>query len=100
MRAAVATLLGQLMAQPLHGPRITLLLSRLLPPGLVAAIQVTTPANNPLCCYLWPSASSICPTITQQHHICCEGNSPPVFSLPAVFVHRSFTLEVIEGVCG
>ena len=40
MRAAVATLLGQLMKQPLHGPRITLLLSRLLPPGLVAAIQV------------------------------------------------------------
>ncbi len=41
VRAAVATLLGQLMGQPLHGPRITLLLSRLLPPGLVAAIQVT-----------------------------------------------------------
>ena len=40
MRAAVATLLGQLMAQPLHGPRVSLLLSRLLPPGLVAAIQV------------------------------------------------------------
>lgn len=40
MRAAVATLLGQLIAQPLHGPRVTLLLSRLLPPGLVGAIQV------------------------------------------------------------
>ncbi|KAK9915634.1 hypothetical protein WJX75_001835 [Coccomyxa subellipsoidea] len=39
VRAAVATLLGQLMAQPLHGPRVSLLLSRLLPPGLVSAIQ-------------------------------------------------------------
>jgi len=42
VRAAVATLLSQLMAQPLHGPRVTLLLSRLLPPGLVAAIQVSS----------------------------------------------------------
>lgn len=40
MRVAVATLLGQLTKQPLHGPRISLLLGRLLPPGLVAAIEV------------------------------------------------------------
>jgi DnaJ family protein C protein 13 len=39
VRAAVATLLGQLAKQPLHGPRVALLLGRLLPPGLVAAIQ-------------------------------------------------------------
>ena len=41
MRAAVATLLSQLTKQPLHGPRIVLLLNRLLPPGLVTAIEVT-----------------------------------------------------------
>ena len=40
VHAAVATLLAQLMKQPLHGPRVALLLARLLPPGLVAAIQV------------------------------------------------------------
>ena len=43
VRAAVATLLGQLAKQPLHGPRVALLLGRLLPPGLVAAIQVCVP---------------------------------------------------------
>ena len=48
MRAAVATLLGQLMAQPLHGPRVSLLLSRLLPPGLVSAIQVIFSHTLPL----------------------------------------------------
>ena len=36
----MATLLSQLTKQPLHGPRIVLLLHRLLPPGLVAAIEV------------------------------------------------------------
>lgn len=41
VRAAVATLLSQLTKQPLHGPRIVLLLNRLLPPGLVTAIEVT-----------------------------------------------------------
>ena len=41
MRAAVATLLSQLAKQPLHGPRFVLLLNRLLPPGLVTAIEVT-----------------------------------------------------------
>ncbi|KAK9809260.1 hypothetical protein WJX72_012293 [[Myrmecia] bisecta] len=39
VRAAAASLAGRLMAQPLHGPRVVLLLGRLLPPGLVAAIQ-------------------------------------------------------------
>ena len=43
VRAAVATLLSQLTKQPLHGPRIVLLLNRLLPPGLVAAIEVPGP---------------------------------------------------------
>ncbi len=47
VRAAVATLLSQLTKQPLHGPRIVLLLHRLLPPGLVAAIEVTL---SPYCC--------------------------------------------------
>jgi len=41
VRAAVATLLSQLAKQPLHGPRIVLLLNRLLPPGLVSAIEVS-----------------------------------------------------------
>ena len=40
MRAATASLLGRLAAQPLHGPRVALLLGRLLPPGLVAALLV------------------------------------------------------------
>ena len=39
----MATLLSQLTKQPLHGPRIVLLLNRLLPPGLVAAIEVPCP---------------------------------------------------------
>ena len=43
VRAAVATLLSQLSKQPLHGPRTVLLLNRLLPPGLVAAIEVPAP---------------------------------------------------------
>ena len=51
VRTAVATLLGRLCAQPLHGPRVVLLLSRLLPPGLVAAIQV-----YPHACAQMPSA--------------------------------------------
>ncbi|GMH45130.1 hypothetical protein BSKO_13087 [Bryopsis sp. KO-2023] len=38
MRADVATLLARLMGQRVHGPRVELLLSKILPPGLVAAI--------------------------------------------------------------
>ncbi len=38
MRSATASLLGRLMAQPLHGPRVALLVGRALPPGLVAAL--------------------------------------------------------------
>ena len=43
----MATLLSQLTKQPLHGPRIMLLLHRLLPPGLVAAIEVIIAASRP-----------------------------------------------------
>ena len=39
-RAAAASLLGRLLAQPLHGPRVGLVLSKFLPPGLVALVQV------------------------------------------------------------
>ena len=42
----MATLLSQLTKQPLHGPRIVLLLHRLLPPGLVAAIEVIAAADR------------------------------------------------------
>ena len=38
MRSATASLLGRLMAQPLHGPRVALLVGRALPPGLVAGL--------------------------------------------------------------
>lgn len=38
-QVSAASLLGRLTHQPLHGPRITLLLHRILPPGLVAVIQ-------------------------------------------------------------
>jgi len=38
VRSATASLLGRLMAQPLHGPRVALLVGRALPPGLVAAL--------------------------------------------------------------
>jgi len=38
-QVSAASLLGRLTHQPLHGPRITLLLRRILPPGLVAIIQ-------------------------------------------------------------
>ena len=39
LQAATASLLGRLVAQPLHGPRVQLLLGRLLPAGLAAAIR-------------------------------------------------------------
>ncbi|KAL0042756.1 hypothetical protein WJX79_009797 [Trebouxia sp. C0005] len=39
VQLAAASLLGRLQVQALHGPRVTLTLQRLLPPGLVAAIQ-------------------------------------------------------------
>jgi len=47
VQLAAASLLGRLQVQALHGPRVTLTLQRLLPPGLVAAIQAS-PAV--LCC--------------------------------------------------
>lgn len=50
MRAAIASLLGRLAAQPLHGPRVALLLGRLLPPGLVAALLVRQPLKFLLAC--------------------------------------------------
>ena len=37
-RAAAATVLARLTAQPLHGARVRLLLARLLPPGALAAL--------------------------------------------------------------
>ena len=40
VQAVVATILSRLCGNPLHGPRVILLLGRLLPPGLVTAIQV------------------------------------------------------------
>lgn len=39
-RVAAASLLARLLAQPLHGPRVGLILGKMLPPGLVALIQV------------------------------------------------------------
>mgnify|MGYP001096347663 CR=1 FL=1 len=39
-RVAAASLLGRMLAQPLHGPRVALILGKMLPPGLVALIQV------------------------------------------------------------
>ncbi|GAB4814092.1 hypothetical protein N2152v2_001138 [Parachlorella kessleri] len=38
-RVAAASLLGRILAQPLHGPRVALILGKMLPPGLVALIQ-------------------------------------------------------------
>ena len=46
MQLAAASLLGRLQVQALHGPRVTLTLRRLLPPGLVAAIQVHSKRLN------------------------------------------------------
>lgn len=43
-KAAAADVLGALMSQPSHGPRVALLLGKLLPPGLVAAIGEGPPA--------------------------------------------------------
>jgi hypothetical protein len=43
-RAAAADVLAALMAQPSHGPRVSLLMGKLLPPGLVAAIAEGPPA--------------------------------------------------------
>lgn len=40
VQAVVATNLSRLAANPLHGPRVLLLMKRLLPPGMITAIQV------------------------------------------------------------
>lgn len=39
MRSETASLLSHLMTQPIHGRRVELFLSRILPPGLVTAIH-------------------------------------------------------------
>ena len=38
-RAAAASLLGKLVAQPMHGPRVAITLARFLPDGLVSVIR-------------------------------------------------------------
>jgi DnaJ homolog subfamily C member 13 len=38
-RAAAASLLGKLMSQPMHGPRVAITLARFLPDGLVSAVR-------------------------------------------------------------
>ncbi|XP_072986827.1 dnaJ homolog subfamily C GRV2 [Typha latifolia] len=38
-RAAAASLLGKLIGQPMHGPRVAITLARFLPDGLVSAIR-------------------------------------------------------------
>lgn len=38
-RAAAASLLGKLIGQPMHGPRVSITLARFLPDGLVSAIR-------------------------------------------------------------
>ena len=43
VRAATAALLGRLMGQPLHGPRVALVLQKLFPPSLVSILQVQAP---------------------------------------------------------
>jgi hypothetical protein len=43
-KAAAADVLAALMAQPSHGPRVSLLMGKLLPPGLVASIAEGPPA--------------------------------------------------------
>jgi len=55
VQLAAASLLGRLQVQALHGPRVTLTLQRLLPPGLVAAIQASPVVLHclgsiPVCC--------------------------------------------------
>lgn len=39
LQVATAALLGRLASQPLHGPRVQLLLERLLPPGVAEAVR-------------------------------------------------------------
>lgn len=43
---AAAGLLGRLAMHPLHGPRVVLWLGKLLPPGLVAAVQDGPPESS------------------------------------------------------
>jgi hypothetical protein len=56
VRAATASLLGRLAGQPLHGPRVALLLGRLLPPGLVAALLVRA-RRQPCTLFIYPTAA-------------------------------------------
>lgn len=55
LQAATASLLGRFVAQPLHGPRVMLLLNKLLPLGLAAAVRDGPGPLNTL--LLW---SSVC----------------------------------------
>ena len=48
LRAATAALLGRLTEQPLHGPRVVVLLHSLLPPSLVSLLQAGARLAGPV----------------------------------------------------
>ena len=62
VQLAAASLLGRLQVQALHGPRVSLTLQRLLPPGLVAAIQASPAVSHcPASLHVLMSSCSIGP---------------------------------------
>jgi len=65
-------LLGRLAAQPLHGPRVMLLLNKLLPPGLAAAIR-DGPGQPPALTF--PGMEVVCCT-TERNMVCWLGSKP------------------------
>ena len=77
VQLAAASLLGRLQVQALHGPRVTLALRRLLPPGLVAAIQVShvcLPVCHGLSAFKGPSCvRQICLSLELDGQICLNG---------------------------
>ena len=83
VRAATAALLGRLTGQPLHGPRVALVLQKLFPPSLVSILQVQArcgplaallPISAPTA-RLWRGSCTVC--TCQQAGLAC-GSSPPL----------------------
>ena len=70
VQTAAASLLGRLQVQALHGPRVTLTLQRLLPPGLIAAIQASSapPTQGPV--DVWLTAQLPCLSSHAMLKIC------------------------------
>ena len=90
VQLAAASLLGRLQVQALHGPRVTLTLQRLLPPGLVAAIQASQPCSmlyQP--CSMLRQPAPCCVIIKHVVVLCYRAESARQYSCYVLAVDRS-----------